>query len=97
MRIANNFIKMIYKLRYTDKESALKDLISKGVINKEGEYINGTESVVNIGVITLIYATETKSNIVTADGYHYDIMTNDKIVFESEIFVNNPKFKFAGQ
>jgi hypothetical protein len=87
---------MIYKLIYASKEDALKDLKSKGVINKEGQYINGTEAVVNIGVITLIYATETEEAIF-ADGYHYDIMTNDTIVFESEIFVKQPRFKFAGQ
>jgi hypothetical protein len=87
---------MIYKLRYIDKEDALKDLISKGVIDKECSYINGTEAVVDCGIITLVYATETEDAII-ADGYHYDIMTNDTIAFDSEIFVNNPKFKFAGQ
>ena len=87
---------MIYKLRYIDKEDALKDLISKGVIDKEGGYINGTEAVVECGIITLVYETETEAAII-ADGYHYDIMTSDEIAFESEIFVNNPKFKFAGQ
>jgi hypothetical protein len=87
---------MIYKLRYIDKEEALKDLISKGVINEEGQYINGTQAVVDCGIITLVYATETEDAII-ADGYHYDIMTNDTVVFESEIFVNNPRFKFAGQ
>jgi hypothetical protein len=87
---------MIYKLRYTSKEDALKDLKSKGVIDKEGKYINGTEAVVECGIITLFSATE-KEEAIYAEGYHYDIMTNDNIIFESEIFVNNPKFKFAGQ
>ena len=87
---------MIYKLRYLDKESALKELKSKKVIDKEGNYINGTEAVVECGIITLVYATETEQAIF-ADGYHYDIMTNDIIVFDSEIFVKDPKFKFAGQ
>jgi hypothetical protein len=87
---------MIYKLRYTSKEDALKDLKSKKVIDYKGNYINGTEAVVECGIITLVYETETQAAII-ADGYHYDIMTNDAIVFESEIFVNNPKFTFAGQ
>ena len=87
---------MIYKLRYTSKEDALKDLKSKKVIDYKGNYINGTEALVECGIITLVYATETEPAII-ADGYHYDIMTNDIIVFESEIFVNNPKFQFAGQ
>ena len=86
----------IYKLRYQNKEYALKDLQIKGIIDKEGNYINGTAAVVECGIITLVYATETEEAIYS-DGYHYDIMTSDTIVFESEIFVNNPKFKFAGQ
>ena len=87
---------MIYKLRYNSKEDGLKDLKNKGVIDKQGKYINGTEAVVECGIIALVYATETEE-AVFADGYHYDIMTNDIIVFDSEIFVNNPKFTFAGQ
>ena len=92
---------MIYKLRYESKEDALKDLKSKGIIDNEGNYINGTEAVVDCGIITITQATYEEeielSPAIFADGYHYDIMTNDTIVFESEIFVNNPKFKFAGQ
>ena len=87
---------MIYKLRYANKEDALKDLKIKKVIDYKGNYINGTEAVVDCGIITLVYATETEDAIF-ADGYHYDIMTNDVILFASEIFVNNPKFTFAGQ
>ena len=91
---------MIYKLRYASKEEALKDLIKKEVIDNEGNYINGTDAVVECGIITNTQATyegETElTPAIFADGYHYDIMTNDIIVFESEIFVNNPKFKFAG-
>ena len=86
----------IYKLRYESKEAALKDLKIKKVIDDKEQYINGTQAVVECGIITLVYETETEAAIV-ADGYHYDIMTIDKIVFESEIFVKNPKFKFAGE
>ena len=89
----------IYKLRYANKAEALKDLKSKKVIDNEGNYINGTEAVVECGIITITQATYEDEIELTpavfADGYHYDIMTNDIIVFESEIFVNNPKFKFA--
>ena len=93
---------MIYKLRYADKAAALKDLKSKKVINYKGQYINGTEAVVDCGIITLVYPTYDENEIeltpaVFAEGYHYDIMSNDVIVFDSEVFVNNPKFKFAGQ
>ena len=93
---------MIYKLRYASKEDALKDLKSNKVIDYKGNYINGTEAVVDCGIITLVYATYDKNEIeltpaIFAEGYHYDIMTNDIIVFESEIFVKEPRFKFAGQ
>ena len=92
---------MIYKLRYENKEDALKDLIAKEVIDSEGNYINGTEAVVECGIITITQATYEDERELTpaifADGYHYDIMTNDTIVFESEIFVKDPKFTFAGQ
>ena len=93
---------MIYKLRYASKEDALKDLKSKKVIDYKGNYINGTEAVVECGIITLVYPTYDEKEIeltpaVFADGYHYDIMTNDIIVFDSEIFVKEPRFKFAGQ
>jgi hypothetical protein len=86
---------MTYKLKYTNKEEALQDLKSKGVIDDKSNYINGTESVVECGIITLVYATETEEAIYK-EGYHYDILTNDIIVFESGIIVNNPKFTFAG-
>jgi hypothetical protein len=94
----------IYKLRYENKELAIADLIAKGVIEiveDEQRYINGTQAVVECGIITLVYATyDEEANKLTpaiyAEGYHYDVMTSDKIVFDSEIFVNSPKFQFAG-
>jgi hypothetical protein len=86
----------IYKLRYENKEVALKDLVNKRVIDINGKYINGTEAIVECENITLVYATETESAIV-ADGYHCDIMTTDTIIFESEVFPKNAKYKFAGE
>ena len=50
----------IYRLQYEDKEAALIDLKSKMVIDAKEKYINGTESVVDCGIITLVYATETE-------------------------------------
>jgi hypothetical protein len=92
---------MIYKLRYLSKEEALKDLKLKEVIDKEGNYINGTEAVVQCGIIKLVYATcdENEKEItpaIYAEGYHYNIMTTDTIIFDSEVFPNNPKYKFGG-
>jgi hypothetical protein len=91
----------IYKLRYTDKDTAIADLIQKEVIDEEGNYINGTQAVVEIGQITLQNAEyDEQGNVIVlpvyADGYHYDVMSEQEIVFENEITVNNPKHTFAG-
>ncbi len=85
----------IYKLRYESKTDGLIDLVNKRVIDINGKYINGTEAIVECKNITLVYETETDEAIV-ADGYHYNIMTTDTIIFNSEVFPNNPKYKFGG-
>lgn len=97
----NNIIMNIYKLKYTNKETAISDLITKGVIDENGEYINGTQAVVDIGLIVLQDGTyDEEWNEITApvyaDGYHYDIMTSDEIEFGNAITPNNPKHTFAG-
>ena len=94
----------IYKLKYTDRETAIADLINKSVYieTEEGlEYGTGIQAVVEIGLITLTEPTfDNEWNVITeavyADGYHYDIMSEYEIVFENEIEVNNPKHMFAG-
>jgi len=93
---------MIYKLRYNDKEAALIDLKLKGVIDYDYNYINGTEAVVECGIITLVYpAYDDKGNelksAVFAEGYHYDVMSNDTIVFENRIYPKNARYKFSGE
>ena len=100
----------IYKLKYTDKETALKDLIKKGVY-KEAKDLNdeivlaygqGIHAVVEIGLIVLengTYDADFKEITapVYADGYHYDVMSENEIKFDkAEILVNNPKHTFAG-
>jgi hypothetical protein len=92
---------MIYKLKYTNKETAIADLITKNVIDLEGNYQQGIQAVVEIGLITLQYGTyDNEGNVITepiyADGYHYDVMSDQEIEFESKIEVNNPKHTFAG-
>jgi len=100
---------MIYKLNYTDKETAIKDFLKKGVYieveNIDNEivlsYGKGIQAVVEIGRIVLVngtYDTDFKQLTapVYADGYAYDVMSDNVIVFESEIFPNNPKHSFAG-
>ena len=94
----------IYKLNYTDKETGIADLIAKGVIEiveDEQRYINGTQAVVDCGIIVLTQGVYDEQGAqitapVLAKGYHYDVMTSDDIIFENEILVNNPKFTFAG-
>lgn len=94
-----------YKLKYTDKETAIADLIAKGVYQEiEGEmlYAEGIEAVVEVGLIINQEATfDEQGNLLTEptyrDGYHFDIMTDNAIDFgENEIFPNNPKHSFAG-
>jgi hypothetical protein len=99
----------IYKLNYLDKETAIKDFIKKGVfievenIDKEIvlSYGKGIQAVVEIGKIVLTNGTydadlKELTAPVYADGYGYDIMSDNVIKFESEIFPKNSKHGFAG-
>jgi hypothetical protein len=91
----------IYKLKYTDKESAIANLITKNVIDVEGNYQQGIHAAVEIGLITIQNAEyDDEGNTITepiyADGYHYDVMSEQEIEFENKIEVNNPKHTFAG-
>jgi hypothetical protein len=95
---------MIYKLNYTDKETAIKDFLKKGVyieVDKELFYGKGIQAIVEIGKIVLengTYDADFKEITapVYADGYAYDVMSDVEYKFESEIFPNNPKHNFAG-
>ena len=95
----------IYKLKYTDRESAISDLISKGVyqyIEGELSYSEGIHAVVEIGLIIDQEATfDEQGNLLTEPtyraGYHFDIMAEKEIDFgANEITPNNPKHTFAG-
>ena len=99
----------IYKLKYTDKETAIADLLAKGVyveienLDKEITlaYGQGIQAVVEIGLIVLengVYDSEFNEITapVYADGYHFDVMSEQEIKFENAIEVNNPKHTFAG-
>ena len=95
----------IYKLKYTDKETAITDLIAKGVYQEiDGEmiYADGIDAVVEVGLIIDQEATfDEQGNLLTEptyrDGYNFDIMTEKEIDFgANEIFPNNPKHTFAG-
>lgn len=95
----------IYKLKYTDKETAIADLIAKGVYQEiEGElsYSEGIHAVVEVGLLIDQEANfDEKGNLLTEptyrDGYHFDIMSEIEIDFgENETFPNHPKHTFAG-
>ena len=90
----------IYKLNYTDKETAIADLLAKGVYNKDLSYGQGIQAIVEIGKIVLTNGTydadfKVITEAVYADGYAFDVMSDIEIVFESEIFPNNPVHSFA--
>ena len=95
----------ICKLKYTDRETAIADLISKGVyqeIDGELSYGNGIDAVVEVGLLIDQEATfDEQGNLLTEpiyrEGYHFDIMTDNIIDFgENETFTNHPKHTFAG-
>ena len=100
----------IYKLKYTDKETAIADLIAKGVY-KEVKYLNdnitlaygdGIQAVVEIGLIVEVEGTyDSDFNVITEpiyyDAYFYDVMSEQKIDFgANEIFPVNCIHSFAG-
>ena len=95
----------IYKLKYTDKETAIADLIAKGVyqeIDGELSYADGIDAVVEVGLLIDQEATfDEQGNLLTEptyrEGYHFDIMVEIEIDFgDKEIFPNNSKHTFAG-
>jgi hypothetical protein len=87
----------IYKLSYTDKDQAVADLVSKGILilTEDGQaYGNGVQAVVEIGLIVLDVVDEQP---VYADGYHYDVMSTETYDFGANLVVpKNPKHAFAG-
>ena len=99
----------ISKLKYTDKETAIADLLAKKVyvevenLDKEIilSYGQGIHAIVEIGLIVLENGTyDADFNEITApvyaDGYHYDVMSENEIKFDNSIEVKNPKHTFAG-
>ena len=95
----------IYKLKYIDRETAIADLIAKGVyLEIDGEliYANGIHAVVEVGLLIDQEATfDEQGNLLTEpiyrEGYHFDIMSEKEIDFgANEITTNNPNHTFAG-
>ncbi len=89
MHRLNNVTMNIYKLTYTNKEQAIADFESKGILTENG-YGIGVQAVVEIGVIALDENTN-------AEGYHYDVMSIETYDFGSNLVTpKNPKHTFAG-
>ena len=98
-----------YKLKYTDKETAIADLLAKKVyvetenLDKEITlvYGQGIQAIVEIGLIVLENGTyDADFNEITApiyaDGYHYDVRSEKELDFGlAEVQVTNPKHTFA--
>jgi len=95
----------VYKLQYKDKETAIADLIAKGVYieTEDGlSYGQGIQAIVEIGLIVQVDGTyDEEGNVITEpiyyDGYFYDVMSEQKIDFgTNEIFPVNCIHAFAG-
>ena len=99
----------IYKLNYTDKEIAIKDFINKNVyiestdLNDEIQfsYGNGIQAVVEIGKVVKtpgVYDADFKEISAPEfyDGYAFDVMSENEIKFDNEIFPTKPMHNFAG-
>jgi hypothetical protein len=83
----------IYKLTYQNKEQAIADLESKGILTENG-YGNGVQAVVEIGLIVLDVVEDEP---IYADGYHYDVMSTETYDFGANLVEpKNPKHAFAG-
>jgi len=98
----------VYKLHYQDEETAIADLIAKGVYKEVKDlndevilsYGQGIHAVVEIGLIVLENGTyDDEMNEITApvyaEGYHFDIMCEQEIDFDNVINPKNPKHTFA--
>jgi hypothetical protein len=87
----------IYKLTYQNKEQAIADLESKGILTEteDGQaYGNGVQAVVEIGLIVLDVVDEQP---IYAEGYHYDVMSTELYDFGANLVEpKNPKHAFAG-
>ena len=97
----------IVKLIYQDQDTAVKDLLQKGVLinttDKEGNelvsYSPTTHAVVHIGLIVDTPAVVEDMKVIKEatylKGWHVDVMTDLDINFDNAIEPNNPKHEFA--
>ena len=98
---------MIYKLIYQDQDTAISDLLQKGVLinttdlqgNEVVAYAPTTHAVVHIGLIVDTPAVVEDMKVIKEatylKGWHVDIMTDLEIKFDNAIEPKNPKHVFA--
>lgn len=96
----------IFKLQYADKDTAIADLIAKGVYVETTEdelvYANGTQAVVDIGQIVKVPGEyDDQGNVIIEpiyfNGVFYDVMTTEVIDFGvNEVFPIESVHSFAG-
>ena len=95
----------IIKLKYSDKETAIADLIAKRVyveIEEGLSYGEGVQAIVEIGqIIDKEPIFDADFNIIQEatflDGYHFDVMSEIEIDFGVNVITpTNPKHSFAG-
>lgn len=98
---------MIYKLIYQDQDTAINDLLQKGVLinstdlqgNEVVSYAQSTHAVVHIGLIVDTPAVVEDMKVIKEatylKGWHVDVMTDLDIKFDNAIEPKNPKHVFA--
>lgn len=98
----------IFKLTYSDKETATADLYAKNILTevefngeKHEAYGEGVQAVVEIGLIMITPPVMEGMEVITepiyADGYHYDVMADNEYDFGTNLVEpKNPKHAFAG-
>ena len=98
---------MIAKLIYQDQDTAITDLLQKGVLinttdlqgNEVVAYSPTTHAVVHIGLIVdtpaVVENMEVIKEATYLKGWHVDVMTDLEIDFDNAIEPNNPKHVFA--
>jgi len=88
----------VYKLQYASKASLESALLSRGILNEEGQYGEGTHAIVYLGNIVLEPATD-ELEAVLSDKYHADIMVDGEFSFgDNEVVIaegQKPAHSFA--
>jgi hypothetical protein len=92
---------IVKRLKYTDKDTAIADLIDKQVIDEDNNFLQNTVAVVYLGIMVDVkgtYDDETGEMITPTtfkDGYHIDLMLREDTDFGyNEINPDTPNHQF---